>query len=419
MARKGLREVHAKQLLGSIVPEYGDKVALIGPDDDLSTLPQRYPWMSETKLAVKPDQLFGKRGKHGLVGVNLTLDATIDWLRQHQGQEVTVGGVTDVLTHFIVEPSVMHDLEYYVAIRAEADGDSISLCGEGGICIEENWKQVGHLVVPIGEKLDPRRLRARCLEIFGGRHTELVADFVEKLYGLFVRGHFSYFEINPFTVHRNRIVPLDAVVKVDDTAAFEAGELWGGFELPLAFGQRRSPEEAFVEGLDAKTGASLKLTVLNPKGRIWTMVAGGGASVIYADTIADLGWGHELANYGEYSGDPNAELTYQYARTVLSLMTREAAEDGKPKYLFIGGGIANFTDVAKTFTGIIRAIEEYAEALHRVRAQLWVRRGGPNYQQGLENMRALGERLDLPIAVHGPETHMTKIVSMALGGEAQ
>lgn len=29
-------------------------------------------------------------------------------------------------------------------------------------------------------------------------------------------------------------------------------------------------------------GASLKFTVLNPKGRVWLMVAGGGASVIYA-----------------------------------------------------------------------------------------------------------------------------------------
>ena len=34
-----------------------------------------------------------------------------------------------------------------------------------------------------------------------------------------------------------------------------------------------------------QTGASLKLTILNPKGRIWTMVAGGGASVIYSDTV--------------------------------------------------------------------------------------------------------------------------------------
>lgn len=53
--------------------------------------------------------------------------------------------------------------------------------------------------------------------------------------------------------------------------------------------------------MDSKTGASLKLTVLNPKGRVWTMVAGGGASVIYADTISDLGASDELANYGEYS----------------------------------------------------------------------------------------------------------------------
>ena len=40
-------------------------------------------------------------------------------------------------------------------------------------------------------------------------------------------------------------------------------------------------QEAYIAELDAKSGASLKLTVLNPNGRIWTMVAGGGASVIY------------------------------------------------------------------------------------------------------------------------------------------
>ena len=41
-------------------------------------------------------------------------------------------------------------------------------------------------------------------------------------------------------------------------------------------------QEAYIADLDAKSGASLKLTILNAKGRIWTMVAGGGASVIYA-----------------------------------------------------------------------------------------------------------------------------------------
>lgn len=37
-----------------------------------------------------------------------------------------------------------------------------------------------------------------------------------------------------------------------------------------------------------QTSASLKFTVLNTKGRIWTMVAGGGASVIYADTVSSV-----------------------------------------------------------------------------------------------------------------------------------
>lgn len=74
--------------------------------------------------------------------------------------------------------------------------------------------------------------------------------------------------------------------------------------------------------LDAKSGASLKLTVLNPQGRIWTMVAGGGASVIYSDTICDLGGSKELANYGEYSGAPTESQTFEYAKTVLQLMTK-------------------------------------------------------------------------------------------------
>jgi ATP citrate (pro-S)-lyase len=40
------------------------------------------------------------------------------------------------------------------------------------------------------------------------------------------------------------------------------------------------------------------------------------------DTISDLGYGSELANYGEYSGDPSEDLTHEYAKTILDLMTR-------------------------------------------------------------------------------------------------
>jgi ATP citrate (pro-S)-lyase len=143
------------------------------------------------------------------------------------------------------------------------------------------------------------------------------------------------------------------------------------------------------------------------------MVAGGGASVVYADTIADLGFGHELANYGEYSGAPSEAHTYHYAKTILDLMTRDY--DDRGKVLIIGGGIANFTDVAMTFKGIIRAIKEYQNKLKENKVHIWVRRGGPNYQEGLQLLRDVGENTGVAIEVFGPETHITAIVPMALG----
>ncbi|KIZ03705.1 ATP citrate (pro-S)-lyase [Monoraphidium neglectum] len=70
---------------------------------------------------------------------------------------------------------------------------------------------------------------------------------------------------------------------------------WGDVEFPLPFGRTLTAAEQFVTSLDEATGASLKFTVLNPKGRVWLMVAGGGASVIYADTVGDLGFAQVCA----------------------------------------------------------------------------------------------------------------------------
>jgi len=41
-----------------------------------------------------------------------------------------------------------------------------------------------------------------------------------------------------------------------------------------------------------QASASLKFTVLNPKGHIWTMVAGGGASATYVDTVSFMFCGY-------------------------------------------------------------------------------------------------------------------------------
>ena len=65
--------------------------------------------------------------------------------------------------------------------------------------------------------------------------------------------------------------------------------------------------------------------------------------------------------------------------------------------------------------GIVRALSEYQHKLLENKVRIFVRRGGPNYQEGLRVMREVGQKLGLNMHVFGPETHMTAIVGMALG----
>lgn len=256
------------------------------------------------------------------------------------------------------------------------------------------------------------------------------------MYELYVESYFTYLEINPLVVTNDSIYILDLAAKLDSTADFICGPKWGNIDYPPPFGRDAFPEEAYIADLDAKSGASLKLTILNRNGRIWTMVAGGGASVIYSDTICDLGGSEELANYGEYSGAPSEQQTYEYAKTILNLMT-SSPKHPLGKVLITGGGIANFTNVAATFRGsfsnwfetrqvnlsifvlchpgIITALREFQPKLVDHNISIFVRRAGPNYQEGLRKMREIGSTLGIPLFVFGPETHMTAICGMALG----
>ncbi len=60
-------------------------------------------------------------------------------------------------------------------------------------------------------------------------------------------------------------------------------------------------------------------------------------------------------------------------------------------------------------------LQEYNQKLIDFNVSIYVRRGGPNYQEGIRIMKEVGRSLNLPIYVFGPETHMTAIVGMALG----
>ena len=400
-----------------------DQFISVNPDTNLKTLPEYYPWLNEKKLVVKPDQRFKRRGKHNLILLDSTWPNAEKWIQDHIGKSISIGNVTGILTHFIVEPFVPHspDDEYYLAITSSREEDQIMFYHKGGTDVGDIDQKASMLHVPIGENPSRQDIDTKLLSKIPSQRKPFMACFIEGMHKFYTDLNFTYLEINPFVPTCEQLAsctgdccafPLDMAAELDDTAEFESGSKWGPIEFPPPFGRTLTKEEAYVEELDSKTGASLKLTVLNPEGRIWTLVAGGGASVIYADTITDLGFMDEMANYGEYSGDPNEEFTYLYARTVIDLMTRKKNPQGK--ILLIGGGIANFTDVAQTFKGIIRALREYKEQLRENRVKIYVRRGGPNYKEGLRIMRELGNELGVPIEVYGPETHMTKIVTMAV-----
>ncbi len=435
MAHKAIREADGKLMLARLLKKYSngefevsDKVVLVGPNTDLMKLPDQYRWLTTEKLVVKPDQLIKRRGKNELILVNVDYEQAKRWILEKSKGPITVYGKFDAngkpmdkgtlgqLTHFIIEPMISHDAsdECYLAIVSTSAGDDIMFCHEGGVNVGDVDAKASRVEVPIGTFPDSVEVERKLLSKIPVKRRKRLSDFIQALFRFYADLNFTFLEINPLVVIGNRIIPLDLAAKLDSTADFESAEKWGNIEFPAPFGRTLTKEEAYIEELDSQTGASLKLTVLNPEGRVWTMVAGGGASVIYADTITDLCYMNELANYGEYSGDPSEEFTYLYAKTILDLMTGKVNPKGK--FLLIGGGIANFTDVANTFKGIIKALKEYQQKLKKNKVKIYVRRGGPNYQEGLTQMRSLGKEIGVPIEVYGPETHMTKIVSMALKG---
>ncbi|KAH6666491.1 ATP-citrate synthase [Plectosphaerella plurivora] len=339
------------------------------------------------------------------------------------------------------QPALLHAPQ-----SRRASGDWILFTHEGGVDVGDVDEKAEKLLIPVDLSQYPsnEEIASTLLsKVPKGVHNVLV-DFISRLYAVYVECNFTYLEINPLVVIPNADATsasvhfLDLAAKIDQTADFECGVKWAiarspaalgltnvasgdkvnidagpPLDFPAPFGRELTKEEAYIADLDAKTGASLKLTVLNATGRIWTLVAGGGASVVYADAIASAGFADELANYGEYSGAPTESQTYHYARTVLDLMLRAPVSD-KGKVLFIGGGIANFTNVASTFKGVIRALREFATTLNEHNVQIWVRRAGPNYQEGLKNLKAATQELGLNAKIFGPEMHVSGIVPLAL-----
>lgn len=284
MSAKAVREYHGKRLLAKHLGLEALSV-LVGPDTVIETLPDLHPWLLQSQLVVKPDQRIKRRGKAGLLGVNLDWKECQAWIDQRMDSTVSVESVTGKLEYFLVEPFVPHSStrdEYYICVVSHREGDDILFTSEGGVDVGDVDAKASKISVGSDSDgdLTPSDVEAQLLhDGVPASRRETLAQFILDLLNVYRKLNFTYLEINPLVVLGHdadtKIVVMDLAAKIDETAAFLNSSDWGHLDFPPPFGRDAFPEENYIRELDSKTGASLKLTILNKKGRIWTMVAGG------------------------------------------------------------------------------------------------------------------------------------------------
>ncbi len=358
------------------------------------------PWLQNTQLVAKAHEALGSRFKLGLVRVKLNLTQAKSAVKSMIGRQV--GGLS--VREVIISEMIPHAAEYYVAIQTTRKGADILLATCGGIDVEENWDRVKSLSVEVGEAPSRRALESLARKAgFSGNLVSKVSDFTAKLFEAYDNEDAQYLEINPLVQRSSdqKLVALDVVTLLDADAKYRHSD-WD-FPFAAEFGRAYTEDEKELMAVDASVKGSIKFIEI-PGGDTAMLPAGGGASVYYCDAV--VARGGKLANYTEYSGDP--------PDWAVEALTEKVCDLPGIKRVIVGGAIANFTDVKKTFGGIIAGFRKAKAKGKMSKVQIWVRRGGPREKEGLAAMRELAKE-GFKINVFDRTTPLTDIVDMALG----
>ena len=356
-------------------------------DDQLSSL------NDDNSYVVKVDQAIKKRMKQGLVKLNRSKAELHDDIREFANKGYR---------YCLVEPMLPHEQadECYLSFEYSRDGVQILYSRSGGIEIESAADSVT-MVAADAAGIDTV---ATALSI--------PTEFVRSLVDIFNEAYACSIEINPLIGGPTPQL-LDVAAVVDGEAAHLAREYWTAEDYRSY--RQQTAEEVAVDELAATSRSSLRYEVINPDGAVWLLLSGGGASVTIADEVNNRGYGQQLGNYGEYSGNPTEPETFAYTEQLLRSLLQSNAPR---KVLIIAGGVANFTDIRTTFAGVIRAIDAHAEALAQQGIKVYVRRGGPHEVEGLAIMRDFLATHDLLGAVNGPELTLAESVTAGLASLA-
>ncbi|HEV8326652.1 MAG TPA: ATP citrate lyase citrate-binding domain-containing protein [Nitrospiraceae bacterium] len=380
---------------GLTVPNY----VVVTSVDELAKLGQANEWLKKSKLVVKAHEALGSRFKLGLVKVDLDLKGAEAATKEMIGRHV--GSIT--VSQVIVSEMIPHKEEYYCAVKSTRAGTDILVANCGGIEVESNWERVNRLALEVGQQPSEDALEKLAKDAgFTGSLLKKMTDFAGKLFTCFDSEDAQYLEVNPVVLREqdSELIALDAVTLLDGDAKFRHPD-WN-FAFAAEFGRAYSKHEMEVMAVDSKIKGSVKFIEI-PGGDTAMLPAGGGASIYYSDAV--VARGGKLANYAEYSGDP--------PDWAVEVLTDKVCSLPGIKNIIVGGAIANFTDVKKTFGGIINGFRKAKSEGKLKGVKIWVRRGGPREKEGLDAMRALKDE-GFDINVFDRNTPLTDIVDKAL-----
>jgi len=383
---------------GITVPNY----VVVTSVDELTKLGQANEWLKKSKLVVKAHEALGSRFKLGLVKVDLDLKGAEAATKEMVGRRV--GSIT--VSQVIVSEMIPHKEEYYCAVKSTRAGTDILVANCGGIEVESNWDRVKRLALEVGQQPSADAFEKLAKDAgFTGSLSKKMADFAGKMFACFDSEDAQYLEVNPVVLREqdSELIALDAVTLLDGDAKFRHPD-WN-FAFAAEFGRAYSKHEMEVMAVDSKIKGSVKFIEI-PGGDTAMLPAGGGASIYYSDAV--VARGGKLANYAEYSGDP--------PDWAVEVLTDKVCSLPGIKNIIVGGAIANFTDVKKTFGGIINGFRKAKSEGKLKGVKIWVRRGGPREKEGLDAMRALKDE-GFDIHVFDRNTPLTDIVDKALQGK--
>ena len=380
MPRRKISEYRAKNIINRLLGlEYSGWSVL---DESIPTD------VKGERFVVKVDQAIKQRFKRGLIYLDVAKKEIPSKVK-----ELSAKGFNSVL----VEPYLQHEgaTERYISFRREREGVVLSFSSKGGVDIEAH-----------ADSIESGFYDTFDIDVVSST-TGISKDNLAALRQAFDDSYMSLLEINPYVVLADGTLRiLDVAIEVDSSAELLVHN-WDNSDVrtPAA---TLTPEELAVRKMDSESPASFNLEAINPDGAIFLLLSGGGASVVIADEIFTLGFGDALANYGEYSGNPNEYETETYANQVLSLLAKSKA---KKKVVLIGGAVANFTNIKATFKGIVSALRANEALLKKQQVKFYVRRGGPQQAQGLKLIDAELRRLGLYGGVYGPSVSIPEAVA--------